>query len=145
MMIFKEFSRIVCVSLFSYQSSFVLLYLRQLVYFIISIIVCQYWIFNFFKLLKQTKYSKVLWRLSHLQNYIHVKHHRINWPRSSWSSPHPISSSQLHALPHFHPCPINLVVFKGVYSFRMGYLILRGGFTLRCLQRLSLPGLATRL
>ena len=72
MMILKEFSRIVCVSLFSYQGSFVLLYLRQLVYFIISIIVCQYWIFNFFKLLKQTKYSKVLWRLSHLQNYIHV-------------------------------------------------------------------------
>ena len=46
--------------------------------------------------------------------------------QACWSSPHPISSSQLHALPHFHPCPINLVVFKGVYSFRMGYLILRG-------------------
>ena len=29
-------------------------------------------------------------------------------------------------LPHFHLCPIDLVVFKGVYSFRMGYLILRG-------------------
>ena len=42
------------------------------------------------------------------------------------SSPHPISSSQLHVLPHFHPCPIYLVVFKGVYFFRMGYLILRG-------------------
>ena len=44
----------------------------------------------------------------------------------SWSSPHPISNSQLHVLPHFHLCPIYLVVFKGVYSFRMGYLILRG-------------------
>ena len=44
----------------------------------------------------------------------------------SWSSPHPISNSQLHALLHFHPCPIYLVVFKGVYFFRMGYLILRG-------------------
>ena len=43
-----------------------------------------------------------------------------------WSSPRPISSSQLHALRHFHPCPIYLVVFKGVYFFRMGYLILRG-------------------
>ena len=43
-----------------------------------------------------------------------------------WSSPRPISSSQLHALQHFHPCPINLVVFKGSYFFRMGYLILRG-------------------
>ncbi len=44
----------------------------------------------------------------------------------SWSSPHPISNSQLHVLPHFHLCPIYLVVFKGVYFFRMGYLILRG-------------------
>ena len=42
------------------------------------------------------------------------------------SSPRPISSSQLHALLHFHPCPIYLVVFKGSYYFRMGYLILRG-------------------
>ena len=44
----------------------------------------------------------------------------------SWSSPHPISNSQLHALLHFHLCPIYLVVFKGVYFFRMGSLILRG-------------------
>ena len=44
----------------------------------------------------------------------------------SWSSPHPISNSQLRALLHFHPCPIYLVVFKGVYFFRMGHLILRG-------------------
>ena len=43
-----------------------------------------------------------------------------------WSSPRPISTSQLHALLHFHPKPINLVVFKGSYFFRMGYLILRG-------------------
>ena len=42
------------------------------------------------------------------------------------SSPRPISNSQLHVLPHFHLCPIYLVVFKGVYFFRMGYLILRG-------------------
>ena len=45
---------------------------------------------------------------------------------ASWSSPRPISSSQLHTLPHFHLCPIYLVVFKGSYFFRMGYLILRG-------------------
>ena len=45
---------------------------------------------------------------------------------ASWSSPHPISNSQLHVLPHFHLCPIYLVVFKGVYFIRMGYLILRG-------------------
>ena len=36
-------------------------------------------------------------------------------PRLSWSSPHPISNSQLHVLPHFHLCPIYLVVFKGSY------------------------------
>ena len=43
-----------------------------------------------------------------------------------WSSPRPISNSQLHTLPCFHLCPIYLVVFKGSYFFRMGYLILRG-------------------
>ena len=43
-----------------------------------------------------------------------------------WSSPHPISNSQLHTLLYFHLCPIYLVVFKGVYFFRMGHLILRG-------------------
>ena len=61
-----------------------------------------------------------------------------------WSSPRPISSSQLHALQHFHPCPINLVVFKGSYSYD-GISHLEGGFTLRCLQRLSVPYIATRL
>ena len=63
---------------------------------------------------------------------------------ASWSSPHPISNSQLHVLPHFHLCPIYLVVFKGVYFLTNGISHLKGGFTLRCLQRLSLPGLATR-
>lgn len=43
-----------------------------------------------------------------------------------WSSPRPISSGQLHTLLHFHPRPIYLVVFKGSYFFRMGYLISRG-------------------
>ena len=42
-----------------------------------------------------------------------------------WISLRPISSSQLHALLHFHLCPIYLVVFKGSYFRRMGYLILR--------------------
>ena len=57
----------------------------------------------------------------------------------SWSSPHPISSSQLHVLPHFHLCPINLVVFKGVYSFRMGYLILRGASRLDAFSVYPVP------
>ena len=60
------------------------------------------------------------------------------------SSPHPISNSQLHASLHFHLCPIYLVVFKGVYFLSNGTSHLEGGFTLRCLQRLSLPDLATR-
>ena len=42
------------------------------------------------------------------------------------SSPRPISNSQLHALLHFHLCPIYLILSKGSYFFRMGYLILRG-------------------
>ena len=62
----------------------------------------------------------------------------------SWSSPHPISNSQLRVLPHFHPCPIYLVVFKGVYFFRMGHLILRGASRLDAFSvypfRTWLPG-----
>ena len=62
----------------------------------------------------------------------------------SWSSPHPISNSQLRALLHFHPCPIYLVVFKGVYFFRMGHLILRGASRLDAFSvypfRTWLPG-----
>ena len=65
-------------------------------------------------------------------------------PRLSWSSPHPISNSQLHVLPHFHLCPIYLVVFKGVYFFRMGHLILRGASRLDAFSvypfRTWLPG-----
>ena len=62
-----------------------------------------------------------------------------------WSSPRPISDSQLHVLPHFHLCPIYIVVFKGSYWITPGISYLKGGFTLRCLQRLSLPNLATLL
>ena len=43
-----------------------------------------------------------------------------------WLSPRPISNSQLHVLLRFHLCPIYLVVFKGSYYLRTGYLILRG-------------------
>ena len=64
--------------------------------------------------------------------------------RFFWISLRPISDSQLHALPHFHLCPIYLIVSKGSYVIPHGISHLKGGFTLRCLQRLSLPGLATR-
>ena len=36
-------------------------------------------------------------------------------PAFSWSSPRPISTSQLHTLLYFHLWPIYLVVFKGSY------------------------------
>ena len=65
--------------------------------------------------------------------------------RFFWISLRPISDSQLHALPHFHLCPIYLIVSKGSYVIPHGISHLKGGFTLRCLQRLSLPNLATRL
>ena len=60
-----------------------------------------------------------------------------------WSSPRPISNSQLHTLLHFHLCPIYLIVSQGSYFLLDGISHLGGGFTLRCLQRLSLPDLAT--
>ena len=63
----------------------------------------------------------------------------------SWSCPRPISSGQLHTLLHFHLRPIYLVVFKGSYWLLPGRSHLEGGFTLRCLQRLSRPGLAILL
>ena len=34
--------------------------------------------------------------------------------------------SQLHVLLHFHLSPIYLIVYKGSYDLRLGYLILRG-------------------
>ena len=51
----------------------------------------------------------------------------------------PISNHQLNTLQCLHLGPIYLIVFKG--SIWISHL--EGGFTLRCLQRLSLPDLAT--
>ena len=56
-----------------------------------------------------------------------------------WPTPRPISTGQLHALPHFHPRPINLVVFKGSYFFRMGYLILGGASRLDAFSVYPVP------
>ena len=64
--------------------------------------------------------------------------------RKSRLSPRPISIGQLRTLLHFHLRPIYLIVSKGSYSYD-GKSHLEGGFTLRCLQRLSRPDLATRL
>ena len=62
-----------------------------------------------------------------------------------WSSPRSISIGQLNTLPCLHLQPINLVICKGSYFIKNGKSYLEGGFTLRCLQRLSVPYIATQL
>ena len=78
------------------------------------------------------------------QNHILNVLHPLPFTLTFWISPRPISNSQLHALLHFHLCPIYLVVFKGVYFFRMGHLILRGASRLDAFSvypfRTWLPG-----
>ena len=92
-----------------------------------------------FALLLIPVYISCTFKTTYSQN----QHHHPNLSLL-WLCPRPISNSQLHVLPHFHPCPINLVVFKGVYSFRMGYLILRGASRLDAFSvypfRAWLPG-----
>ena len=60
------------------------------------------------------------------------------------SNPRPISTNQLNTLLYLHSWPINHVVYMGSYPYG-GISHLEVGFTLRCLQRLSLPNLATQL
>src|SRR5258705_2172912 len=56
-----------------------------------------------------------------------------------------ISTSQLNASLRFHIWPINLVVYQEPSeALRPGTSHLVEGFTLRCLQRFSLPDVATR-
>ena len=52
-----------------------------------------------------------------------------------------ISTGKLHALPHFHTRPINVVVYHG----SQGRTRFEVGFPLRCFQRLSRPHIATLL
>ena len=61
------------------------------------------------------------------------------------SSPRAISTGRLNTLLCVHRRPINEVVFFGPYSKMDGRSYLRGSFTLRCLQRLSRPDVATQL
>src|ERR1700753_2819618 len=49
-----------------------------------------------------------------------------------------ISTGKLHALPHFHTRPINVVVYHG----SQGNARFEVGFPLRCFQRLSRPYIA---
>ena len=90
-------------------------------------------------------------QLSHRANCFNVpsKPHTGNLRHSSmtfWISPRPISIGQLNALRHLHLQPIYLVVFKGSYFLRMGYLILRGASHLDAFSvypcRTWLPGRA---
>ena len=61
------------------------------------------------------------------------------------SSPRLISIGQLHASQRFHLRPINDIVYVEPYSIKDERSNLRGSFTLRCLQRLSRPYVATQL
>ena len=56
------------------------------------------------------------------KNYLHLFHSSLLWLK-----PRPISNSQLHALPHFHLCPIYLVVFKGSYYLSVWEILSLGG------------------
>ena len=56
----------------------------------------------------------------------------------------PISTAKLNALRRVHLRPINLVISEGPSEgLRPGRSHLEAGFALRCLQRLSLPDIAT--
>jgi hypothetical protein len=55
-----------------------------------------------------------------------------------------VSTGPLSVLPHVHVRPIDLVVFQEPSSQRDRRPRLAEGFTLRCLQRLSEPYLATQ-
>ena len=76
------------------------------------------------------------------QRFVIGRLHCLHYCRSS---PRAISTGQLHALLHFHLRPINQIVFLGPYSIKDERSNLRGCFTLRCLQRLSRPYIATQL
>ena len=71
-----------------------------------------------FMLRLQLAFIKLL--SAYLQNYTQVNlffisFHLFFYSYHLWLCPRPISNSQLHALLHFHLCPIYLVVFKGSY------------------------------
>ena len=90
----------------------------------------------------QANYYRILYIPSkpHTVLYIPPSLHfltpQLSKPRSS---PRPISNGQLRALLRFHLRPIYLVVFKGPYFSRMGYLILRGASRLDAFSVYPLP------
>ena len=64
MLMCKEFSRIVCVSLFSYQGC---LSFRQLVYFIISVLLCQALFSSFFQSFSTLSFSQKVVQIHNCQ------------------------------------------------------------------------------
>ena len=58
----------------------------------------------------------------HTRTILHLLHSSLLWLK-----PRPISNSQIHALPHFHLCPIYLVVFKGSYYLTVWEILSLGG------------------
>ena len=77
------------------------------------------------------------WTLNELCNVFDFATEPASSCRSSFRL---ISISQLNVLPHLHPWPINVIVYD-VPQWRS---YLRESFTLRCLQRLSRPYVATQ-
>ena len=70
--------------------------------------------------------------------------HSFNNQKYRGQAARPISTGQLNALPRLHLRPINLVIFQGPSGGLLpGRSHLQAGFALRCLQRLSLPDIAT--
>jgi hypothetical protein len=64
---------------------------------------------------------------------------RVSIANESDKADRTISTGKLHALLRFHTRPINVVVFHG----SRGRTCFEASFPLRCLQRLSLPHIAT--
>jgi hypothetical protein len=80
----------------------------------------------------------------------HESHANMNLTRTAdqierGQAARPISTARLNASRRLHLRPINLVIFQGPSEgLRPGRSHLEAGFALRCLQRLSLPDIATQ-
>jgi hypothetical protein len=88
--------------------------------------------------------SKNNGQLNTLQTVVLVSHTTAEREKNGQAS-RLISTSQLNASRRFHTWPINLVVYQEPSEgLCPGRSHLVEGFTLRCLQRFSLPNVATR-
>ena len=85
----------------------------------------------------RSRLAKPDWR----ERYSFIEHCSMDIVNESDQVDRAISTGKLHALPHFHTRPINVVVFHG----SQGNTRFQVGFPLRCLQRLSIPYIATLL